>query len=143
MAGFLDAIRAAGLLVDESLIVPGDYTRVGGRKAMAELLNRSNPPTAVVCANDLSALGALEEAQLRGHKVPQSVSIVGFDDIDEAVHAAPPLTTIRLSPHEIGVVAAQKLIERLNGREESSSTFLNGELIVRKSTASPFDPTAS
>ena len=70
MAGFLDALNSAGIPVNDNLIIPGDYTRVGGRKAMAELLNRSNPPTAVVCANDLSALGALEEAQMRGHKQP-------------------------------------------------------------------------
>lgn len=143
MAGFLDALNSAGLPVDDNLIIPGDYTRVGGRKAMAELLNRPDPPTAVVCANDLSALGALEEAQLRGHKVPQSISIVGFDDIDEAALASPPLTTIRLPPHEIGVVAAEKLIERLKGREESSSTFIKGELIVRESTAGLLEPSAS
>lgn len=143
MAGFLDALNSAALPVDANLIIPGDYTRVGGRKAMAELLNRPDPPTAVVCANDLSALGALEEAQLRGHKVPQSISIVGFDDIDEAALASPPLTTIRLPPHEIGVVAAEKLIERLKGREESSSTFIKGELIVRESTAGLLEPSAS
>ena len=142
MAGFLDALNSAGLPVDNNLIIPGDYTRVGGRKAMAELLNRPDPPTAVVCANDLSALGALEEAQLRGHKVPQSISIVGYDDIDEAALASPPLTTIRLPPHEIGVVAAEKLIERLKGREESSSTFIKGELIVRESTAGLLGPSA-
>lgn len=139
-AGFLDALSSAGLPVDDSLIIPGDYTRVGGRKAMAELLNRSDPPTAVVCANDLSALGALEEAQLRGHKVPQSISIIGYDDIDEAALASPALTTIRLSPHEIGAVAAEKLIERLKGREEASHAFIKGELIVRESTAAPLGP---
>ena len=143
MAGFLDALNAAGLGADDKLIIPGDYTRVGGRKAMIELLNRPNPPTAVVCANDLSALGALEEAQLRGHKVPQSISIVGFDDIDEAAVASPPLTTIRLPPHEIGIVAAEKLIERLKGREESFSSFIKGELIVRQSTAEPAEPSGS
>jgi LacI family transcriptional regulator len=143
MAGFLDALNSAGVRPDDNLIIPGDYTRVGGRKAMAELLNRPDPPTAVVCANDLSALGALEEAQLRGHKVPQSISIVGFDDIDEAALASPPLTTIRLPPHEIGVVAAEKLIERLKGREESSSSFIKGELIVRQSTAGLLEPSAS
>ena len=143
MAGFLDALNSAGLPVDDKLIIPGDYTRVGGRKAMAELLNRPDPPTAVVCANDLSALGALEEAQLCGYKVPQSISIVGYDDIDEAALASPPLTTIRLPPHEIGVVAAEKLIERLKGREESSSTLIKGELIVRESTSRLLEPSGS
>jgi LacI family transcriptional regulator len=135
MAGFLDALNSAGLPVDDNLIIPGDYTRVGGRRAMAELVTQPNPPSAVVCANDLSALGALEEAQIRGYKVPQSISIVGYDDIDEAALASPPLTTIRLPPHEIGIVAAEKLIERLKGREESSHALIQGELIVRESTA--------
>jgi LacI family transcriptional regulator len=143
MAGFLDALNSAGLPSDDNLILPGDYTRVGGRKAMAELLRRPDPPTAVVCANDLSALGALEEAQLRGHNVPQSISIVGFDDIDEAALASPPLTTIRLPPHEIGVVAAEKLVERLKGREESSHAFIKGDLIVRESTAGLPEPEGS
>ena len=142
MSGFLDGLKSAELPVDDNLIIPGDYTRVGGRKAMVELLNRPDPPTAVVCANDLSALGALEEAQLRGHKVPQSISILGFDDIDEAALASPPLTTIRLPPHEIGVVAAKKLIERLQGREESSYAFIKGELIVRESTAGLLEPSS-
>jgi LacI family transcriptional regulator, galactose operon repressor len=143
MAGFLDALNSAGLPAEDTLIISGDYTRVGGRKAMAELLNRPDPPTAVVCANDLSALGALEEAQRRGHKVPESISIVGFDDIDEAALASPPLTTIRLPPHEIGVVAAEKLIERLKGREEPSSSFIKGELIVRQSTAGLLEPSGA
>jgi LacI family transcriptional regulator len=143
MTGFLDALNSAGLPVDDNLIIPGDYTRAGGRRAMAELLSRPEPPTAVLCANDFSALGALEEAQLRGLKVPQSISIVGFDDIDEAALASPPLTTIRLPPHEIGVVAAEKLIERLKGREESSHAFIKGELIVRESTAGPLQPSTS
>jgi LacI family transcriptional regulator, galactose operon repressor len=142
MSGFLDGLNSAEVPVDDNLIIPGDYTRVGGRKAMVELLNRPNPPTAVVCANDLSALGALEEAQLRGHKVPQSISILGFDDIDEAALASPPLTTIRLSPHEIGVVAAEKLISRLQGREESSYVFIKGELIVRESTTGLLEPSS-
>ena len=143
MTGFLDALNSAGLPVDDNLIIPGDYTRAGGRRAMAELLNRPEPPTAVVCANDFSALGALEEAQLRSLKVPQSISIVGFDDIDEAALASPPLTTIRLPPHEIGVVAAEKLIERLKGREESSHASIKGELIVRESTARLLEPLGS
>ncbi|HXD10673.1 MAG TPA: LacI family DNA-binding transcriptional regulator [Anaerolineales bacterium] len=143
MTGFRDALNSAGLPVDDNLIIPGDYTRTGGRRAMAELLNRPEPPTAVVCANDFSALGALEEAQLRGLKVPQSMSIVGYDDIDEAALASPPLTTIRLPPHEIGVVAAEKLVERLKGRVESSHATIKGELIVRESTAGPLQPSTS
>ena len=89
LAGVRDAFQTAGLPLDENLIVPGDYTRTGGQKAMAALLDRPEPPTAVFCANDLSALGALEEAKLRGRRIPQELSIVGYDDIDEACTCIP------------------------------------------------------
>jgi LacI family transcriptional regulator len=139
LAGFFDAIKLAGLQVDDNLIVQGDYTRASGRKAMATLLNLSGPPTAVFCANDLNALGALEEAKIHGCKIPEYISIVGFDDIDEAALASPPLTTVRLPPYEIGIVAAEKLIERLKGRAEASHILIEGKLIVRESTAPPRD----
>jgi LacI family transcriptional regulator len=135
LAGYHDALQIAGVPIDENLIIPGDYTRQGGKKAMAELLNRPDPPTAVFCANDLSALGALEEAKTRGCKIPEDLSIIGYDDIDEAAYASPPLTTIRLPPHKIGIVVAEKLIERLNGRVEASLTLIEGKMIVRESTA--------
>lgn len=139
LAGFFDAIKLADLQVDDNLIVQGDYTRASGRNAMAALLNLPDPPTAVFCANDLSALGAMEEAQMRGCKIPEYISIVGFDDIDEAALASPTLTTIKLPSHEIGIAAAEKLIERLKGREESSYVFIDGKLIIRESTGPPRD----
>ena len=137
LAGVRDAFRTAGLPLDEDLIVPGDYTRSGGQKAMAALLDRPEPPTAVFCANDLSALGALEEAKVRGWRIPQDLSIVGYDDIDEAALASPALTTIRLPPQVIGAVAAGKLIERLTGRLETSFTTIQGTLVIRELAAAP------
>jgi len=140
LAGFQDAHRLAGLPIEDRLIIPGDYTQRGGRKAMAALLDQADPPTAVFCANDLSALGALEEAKSRGKRIPQDLSIVGFDDIDEAALASPPLTTVRLPPREIGIVAAETLITRLRGRTEPSYVSIKGSLVARGSTAAPRYP---
>jgi DNA-binding LacI/PurR family transcriptional regulator len=89
----------------------------------------------VFCANDLIALGVLQTAQLRGCRVPQDLSVVGFDDIDEAECALPPLTTVRQPPRRLGVVAAETLIERLEGRTEPRRIVLEFSLVVRESTA--------
>ena len=134
LAGFRRALQLAGLSVDEGLIVAGDYTREAGRTGMTTLLDMECPPTAVFCANDLIALGALEMAQQRGYRVPHALSIVGFDDIDDAEHASPPLTTIRQPPHRLGMAAAEALIERLKGRTEPRRISLEFSLVVRAST---------
>jgi LacI family transcriptional regulator len=137
LAGYRTALGQAGLPLDESLLVPGDYTQSGGRRGMAALLERPDRPTAVFCANDLSAFGALETAQLRGYAVPADLSIVGFDDIDEAATSSPPLTTISQPPRLVGTVTAETLIERLTGRAEPTRRSIPGALVVRQSTAPP------
>jgi LacI family transcriptional regulator len=137
LAGFRKAFEIAGIPIQESLIVPGDYTREGGRRGMRSLLELNEPPTAVFCANDFSALGALEVAQQKGYRVPEKISIVGFDDIDEASHASPPLTTVRQPPDYVGTITAETLIERLKGREKPARVRIEGSLIRRKSTAPP------
>jgi LacI family transcriptional regulator len=136
-AGYQQALAQAGLPLDDALTVPGDYTHEGGRRAMGHLLDLPQPPTAVFCANDLSALGALEVAQLRGLRVPADLSIVGFDDIDPAALATPPLTTISLPPRRVGTIIAETLVERLQGRQEPIHRFIKAELVVRQSTAEP------
>jgi DNA-binding LacI/PurR family transcriptional regulator len=137
LAGYQQALYEAGLPSDESLVVAGGYTRDAGRIGIAQLLDRPQPPTAVFCANDLVALGAIETAQQRGYRIPQDVSIVGFDDIDEAARASPPLTTIKQPPRRLGTVAAETLLERLGGRRESADIVLDYSLVVRGSTAAP------
>jgi LacI family transcriptional regulator len=139
LAGFRRAFAVAGLPVSEALLVRGDYTQEGGRQAMDALLDRPDPPTAVFCANDLSAFGALETAKRRGFAIPQELSIVGFDDIDEAAHLAPPLTTIRQSPRQLGTMSARTLFERIDGRTEPVRLTIEFSLIVRQSTAPPCD----
>ncbi len=137
LAGFRRALERAGLPLAEELLIPGDYTREAGRAGIARLLAMADPPSAVFCANDLIALGALEAAQQHGCQVPRDLSIVGFDDIDEAAGTRPPLTTIRQPPQRLGTVAAETLLERLNGRQEPRHTLLEFSLVVRESTAPP------
>jgi LacI family transcriptional regulator len=137
LAGYRRALEGAGLPLIEELVVPGHYTQNGGRQAMAQLLDLPLRPSAVFCANDLSALGALGLARERGLRVPDDISIVGLDDIDEAVQASPPLTTMRQAPREVGRVIAETLVERLLGRSQSVSIGLPGELIIRQSSGPP------
>lgn len=136
-AGFHAAFQAAGQQPDPALIVAGDYTQAGGRRAAEALFGRDAPPTAVFCANDLSALGVLQVAHMRGLRVPEEVSIVGFDDIDEAALATPPLTTFSQPPRLVGTVIAETLLERLNGRQAPAHRSVEGTFIVRASTAPP------
>ena len=135
LAGYQRALDTVGLPVMDALMVGGDYTYRGGYLAMQELLSRQVRPSAVACANDLSALGALEAAKQMGCSIPQDLSIVGFDDIEESALASPPLTTIHLSPRQIGTVAAETLIGRLSGRQEPVRVLIEGSLIVRGSSA--------
>ena len=137
LAGFRSAFEQAGLALASDLIIAGDYTQAGGRRAAETLFDRDERPTAVFCANDLSALGVLQVAQLRGLRVPQDVSVVGFDDIDEAAQATPPLTTFSQPPRQVGTVIAETLLERLNGRTEPSRRSVQGTFVIRASTAPP------
>ena len=137
LSGFVRAHESARLPVDETLLIPGDYTRDAGRSGMARLLDVPSPPTAVFCANDMIALGALSETRLRGWQVPGDVSIVGFDDIDEAAQVSPSLTTVRQPPRRLGEVAGRTLVERLEGRTDPRWISLDFSLVVRESSGPP------
>lgn len=137
LKGVYKEFEAAGLDVSEDLLAHGDYTYEGGRRAMRDLLERGTPPTAVFCANDLSALGALQTAQQLGSKVPADISIVGFDDITQAASTSPPLTTVKQSPSELGATGARLLLEQIGGRTEAKQISLEFSLVIRESTAPP------
>ncbi len=95
MAGYREAMQAAGLSVDPSLVIPAAaYSRAEGASAMNLLLELNEPPDAVFCFNDLLAVGALRTAGIRGLAVPRELAVVGFDDIQEGAYGVPALTTI-------------------------------------------------
>jgi LacI family transcriptional regulator len=113
--GFRQAMAESGLRLDPALMVPGDWTRHGGLEAMRRLMSRSNPPDAVFCANDLTAIGAIDAAHECGLVVPVDVAVAGFDDIDAATIVSPTLTTVRNPAYDTGHTAGELLVSRMLG----------------------------
>ncbi|SEO89483.1 transcriptional regulator, LacI family [Amphibacillus marinus] len=132
--GFLKAMEKKGLVVPEHYLVNGGFfSYEGGREAMIRLLALSERPTAVVVAGDIMALGAIKVIKEAGLRVPEDISIVGFDDIALAKHVDPPLTTIRQDKDLIGRQAAIILLNKINGDQDSSSRVVPVQLIKRGS----------
>lgn len=142
-AGRLDAFRQAldraGLAAD--LIQPGDFSAASGATATEALLAEPDPPTAIVYGSDSMAVAGLKVLQSAGARVPDDVSIVGFDGIELGDYLTPPLTTVRTDPVRWGVAAALLLCARLAGEAIPDHPDLPpAELLVRGSTAAPTDP---
>lgn len=122
------------------LIVEGDHTMEGGMKALAHLAKQKELPTAVMCSNDLTAIGVIREAYDCGIRVPQELSVIGFDDVKLAQFITPPLTTIRMSQSELARLAFKALltdVEREPHAENGTEYTLDTDLVLRKSVASP------
>jgi LacI family transcriptional regulator len=136
-AGFLEAMRAVGLEPDADLVVVGDaYTEAEGARTTRAVLASGRPVSAIVAGNDLMALGAIDALREAGLRCPQDVSVVGFNDMDWSERFSPPLTTIRVPHHELGVQAAGLLLERLADPDAPVRRLtLATELVVRGSTA--------
>lgn len=136
--GYRAALHDAGVAVDDSLVVPGDFRHESGFAACETLLDLPEPPTAVFAASDQMALGAIEALRRRGLRVPRDVSVVGFDDLPEVRWSAPPLTTVRQPLAEMGRVAARTVLRPARDeRPDPPRVELGTELIVRSSTAPP------
>jgi LacI family transcriptional regulator len=135
LVGYRQALAAAGIQYDESIVRYGDFSPRGGEVAMTELLALRQRPTAVFVASDTVALGALQACRLHGLNVPADMALVGFDDIPLVGFIDPPLTTIRLPAYDLGWKAAEKLIRAIaaNGKSVPSSLVLKTQLIVRES----------
>jgi len=121
----------------------GDGKPEEGERMTAELLQLSDPPTAIFCYNDMTALGAYRAADKRGLRIPDDLSIAGFDDLFVASYTSPPLTTIRQPKQEMGRRAMSILLQLLKGEEPESRILLPGELIVRGSTATKYTQVSS
>jgi DNA-binding LacI/PurR family transcriptional regulator len=132
--GYQKALKDAGLPFDPALVAYGDGTPVRGLDAMSRLLSLPEPPTAVFCYNDREALGAMRAVREYGLRIPDDISIVGFDDLFLSSYTHPPLTTIRQPKHEMGRQATEILFGLLSG-DQPRSQISQGTLIVRESTA--------
>jgi LacI family transcriptional regulator len=136
--GYVDTRSQLGLERDDALIVAGDFTQKRGFDATCALLALDRPPTAIFAGNDLSAIGAIGAIREAGLRVPEDISVVGFDDIPAAAQIYPPLTTIRQPMHQMGRSAVNTLLAQIAGIAPASpQVWLPNELIVRATTAAP------
>jgi LacI family transcriptional regulator len=133
--GFRDALAAARLKPDEELIVEGAFDATSGVAAARVLIARGRPFTALFVASDVVAFGALRALREAGLRVPQDVSVVGFDDIPLAQHFDPPLTTVHLPARALGEAAGRAILDRLAGRPTLDRSLLATDMVVRESTA--------
>lgn len=130
--GYLQALRDAGIEPDPALVVEGNLLHQSGMLAVEMLLSRGRPFSAIMAANDNMALGARLALFRRGIRVPEDVSLVGFDDQMSSVYMIPPLTTIRQPAMELGHAAAQAILAFINGQTPTLTPF-DTELIIRES----------
>ena len=136
LAGYLDALQEAGLPLDASLIREGQNTVESGYDAALALLDCPQPPTALFAGNDETALGAMNAFWQRGLRVPEDISLVGFDDAPIARQIFPALTTVSQAIDEIARVAVNKLVGAVEGHSvETESLPVSTRLIIRQSCA--------
>ena len=136
LRGYREGLQAAGLPFDETLVREGDFYQPRGFQGAAELLRLPDPPTALFASNDVSAFGAVAAVHDLQLRVPDDVSVVGFDDVPSARQTHPPLTTVRQPLYEMGAAATRLLLSLLRGGEATvARTSLPTTLVVRQSTA--------
>jgi LacI family xylobiose transport system transcriptional regulator len=137
--GYRSALERAGIAFEPELLRAGDFHVAGGRRAAAHLLDLDQPPTAIFAGSDLQALGVYEAARPRAVKIPEDLSVVGYDDLRIARWVGPPLTTIRQPLTEMAETAARMLIRMSEDPETpvNQRFDLATSLVVRESTAPP------
>lgn len=137
LEGYKAALRDAGLPIDPLLVHEGDFFQPRGYSAAVELLALAERPTAIFAANDLTAFGVMEAARDHGLKIPGDISIVGFDDIPQATHVHPALTTVHQPLEEMGRLGARLLLELIDDPNRAPEIIdAPTELIVRATTRS-------
>lgn len=138
MAGYRDALTEAGLESDPSLVVQGTGRAGGGQRALPVLLSLHDPPSAVFCYNDMTAIGLIGAAREAGLHLPQDLAVVGFDDIAFAQFAYPPLTTIAQPVDALGNGAIEMVLVLISDGDSAEATVANrtiqGRLVVRASS---------
>lgn len=134
--GYHAALRRAGIQVDTDLVLHGDFFAEGGRIGAAQLLSLPEPPTAIFAGSDLQALGVYEEARRRGLRIPDDLSVVGFDDLSIAQYVTPPLTTVRQPHSEMAAEAVRMVLSMKSADYPDPPTRMElaTSLIVREST---------
>ncbi len=135
---YLNFCRTRKLITPPHYLQPGTFQMSSGREAGKALLTGHTRPTAIIAANDSMAFGVIESARELSLRVPHDVSVVGFDDLDDASQYSPPLTTVHQPAFEMGKLSAQKLFKSIDTDIlPTGQTVLNVSLILRESTAVP------
>jgi len=137
---FSASMHECGLSLDAKHLIEGDHTMEGGIAAMKKLLSPRRRPTAVMCSNDMTAIGVLHALYREGLRVPDDLSVIGFDDIQIAHVTIPPLTTVQMSRHELARSAVTALRTQIEGTPEAPHQReynIDTHLVVRESTGLP------
>ena len=140
-AGYVHGIQRNGLTLDDTLIYNGDFSFESGRSGIKHFLDLGTLPSALICANDEMALGAIKELKKHNLNVPADVSITGFDDIDVAGQVTPALTTLKAPTDDIAANALSLLNDLVIGKDiAQKSVILPCQLIVRETCSTPSKP---
>ena len=132
--GYILALQEAGIPYDPSYVYDGNFDEEGGGQCMLRALEEHPQATAVFCASDLMAIGAIEALKRIGKSVPGDVSVVGFDDIPISSYFTPKLTTVRQDKYSLGYQAAQMIVDMLEGMQVKHKVVLSTSLVIREST---------
>jgi DNA-binding LacI/PurR family transcriptional regulator len=134
---FRKAIKSVGIAAEKELVADCAHTWDGGALGMARLLNLPKPPSAVLCCNDVAAIGALKALSGKGLQAGRDISLIGFDDLTICRFTQPSLTTIRFSPSEIAGLAFRALREEIENSENKTPYEYKTQLVLRESTCAP------
>lgn len=138
LAGYEAALKDAGIPVDPQFVCEGNFLQSQGYQCTQTLLDLAEPPTAIFASNDVMAFGVMEAARERGLRLPEDLSIIGFDDIPQAAHVHPLLTTVRQPLEEMGRAAALLLLQYIAHPDAAIERIkLPTELIIRQSCQAP------
>jgi DNA-binding LacI/PurR family transcriptional regulator len=135
---FLESMAEIGMTVDPALVVSGNHTLEGGAAAFAEMLRAAVRPTAVMCSNDMTAMGVMRKSHSEKIVIPRDLSLIGFDNIRISEYMLPPLTTIEMSQREIARLAFEALlqdVQRATPNAKGTEYVLKTSLVLRESTA--------
>jgi LacI family transcriptional regulator len=138
LAGYREALERAGIPIDPALICEGNYLLGDGVKQTYALLDQPDPPTAIFAGNDAQAAGVYRVLYQRNIRIPDEMSVIGFDDVTYTAQMSPPLTTIHQPLTEMGKMAANMLLRLIAGQQlDSNHVELSTSLVVRESCAAP------
>jgi LacI family transcriptional regulator len=139
--GYKKALEENGIDLQEDLIVRGGFNYDDGAKAMEILLDRKPVPTAILAFNDITALGAMRRIQDSGLRVPEDISVIGFDDIPQSAYTFPRLTTVHFPRKRMAEAACKLLFRRIKGikSEQKKDVILSLHLVIRESTSEARD----